>query len=243
MGNRAGDLFRRSQSTVVDPQGRVWVATDDGVSSISPDGRQVTCFPITRRFPPAIHVLAADGQYVYFEVGGSIWRLDCPAYLQAPNSEPLLPSSSVRIRGFAAGDAGGVRGVFGTSAIRRRWPSTASVGNPARKRTFKTDRKSTLRRSLALTARWSSRTTNRFHLFDAEGHAVADSAEELALKHGDRLRKALRYPPQDNIDYGHQLVKDAAGRIWWARWPAGWGVVDGTTAIRGEMDDLMKRGA
>ncbi len=82
---------------------------------------------------------------------------------------------------------------------------------------------------------------NRFHLFDAEGHAVADSAEELALKHGDRLRKALRYPPQDNIDYGHQLLKDAAGRIWWARWPAGWGVVDGTTAIRGEMDDVMKR--
>ncbi|MGA2256292.1 MAG: hypothetical protein ABSG53_16710, partial [Thermoguttaceae bacterium] len=80
----------------------------------------------------------------------------------------------------------------------------------------------------------------RFHLFDAEGHAMADSAEELALKYGDRLGKALPYPPQQDMDHYHHLVKDAKGRIWWAKWSEGWGIVDGKRAIRGEMDDLKK---
>ena len=97
---------------------------------------------------------------------------------------------------------------------------------------------------------------HRFHLFDAEGHVLAESAEQLALTYPDRLRKALPYPPRQITERCHHLVKDANGRIWWAQlrlvkgaseriwwpqWREEWGVVDGRTAIRGEIDDLKKQ--
>ena len=82
----------------------------------------------------------------------------------------------------------------------------------------------------------------RFDLFDAKGWVRGRSALDLALKNPDRLRKALAYPPLSADDRFHKLVKDAKGRIWWATWEHGWGVIDGEYAIDGKTCKAIKLG-
>jgi hypothetical protein len=208
---------------------------------MSPDGRQLSSFPITKRFT-YICMIATDGQYVYFSDGGSFWRFDPAANRQSPDIEPLLPAAVVRIRGSAAEDA-----------LGRMWciwdipdsPTVVFDGKSWEPR-LDPDVGSRPEKYIATFcgadgAMIFEDNHYRFHLFDAAGHVAADSAEELALQYGDRLRKALPYPPRQNLDRYHHLVKDAKGRIWWAKWSDAWGVVDGKTAIRGEMDGLKQK--
>jgi ligand-binding sensor domain-containing protein len=243
LGNAAGRFLKNTwtSSPVVDPQGRLWGGTDDGLTVMSADGRRISSFPVTKRFT-YISLLAADGQYVYFSDERSFWRLDPAVYRQSPDAGPLLPAAVVRIRGRA-----------GEDALGRMWciydfldsPTAVFDGKSWESRIGPTARKRPEEYVAAFRgvdgAMVFADNRNCFHLFDADGHVAANSAENLALQYGDRLRKALPYPPRQNLDRYHHLVKDAKGRIWWASGRWGWGVVDGKTAIRGEMDDLNQK--
>ena len=82
----------------------------------------------------------------------------------------------------------------------------------------------------------------RFHLFDAHGWVMAQSAETLATQFPDRLLDALDSPPRPSLGRSYHLIKDAKGRIWWAGWPqAGmpWGVVVGGEPIRADATSLQ----
>ena len=81
----------------------------------------------------------------------------------------------------------------------------------------------------------------RFHLFDAQGWVMAESAEMLATQFPDRLGAALDSPPRSGRGRSYHLAKDAKGRLWWAGWPqAGmpWGVVVGGQSIRADAASL-----
>jgi hypothetical protein len=251
LGNAAGAFFIHNWTShpVVDPQGRVWGATGKGLTMMSPDGRQLTSFPITERFP-FIRLAGANGQYAYFEAGG-LWRFDPVAYQKSAHSEPFVPSARVRVRGYACGDV-----------LGRAWcvwdvpdsPMVVFDGGTWQPRLEPALGNRPEKYVAAIRgvdgAMVFEDSQGGFHLFDAQGHAAADSLEKLVMQYRERLVKALPYPPVENVDRPEHLIRDAKGRIWWTESPGPrgspttrWGVVDSEQAIRGDMSGLGLNGA
>ena len=249
LGNAAGKFLKTTWGLprMVDSQGRVWSGTEGGLTAMSPDGRQIISLPITRRLSP-VAVIGFDGPDVYFSNNWSNWRFDPRADRQSADVEPLLPAEKVSIRGHVAQDSlGRIWCVWDIPDAPlavfdgRSWEPRLDPDVRSRPREY-------VASFLGADGAMVFIDDNfHFHLFDAAGHAEAESAESLALQNGDRLRKALPYPPRGNLTGDYHLLKDAKGRIWWADWHRGvanrkrfegWGIVDGKTAIRGPLDDL-----
>ena len=242
LGQAAGAFLKRTWTShpIFDPQGRLWGGSHEGLEAMSPDGR-ITAYPITKRFPQ-IRLAAANGKHVYFEAGRKLWQFDPATDRQSADAEPLLPAMRVRIRGCASADTLGrtwcVWDVpFSPTVVfdGTSWKPCLEKDCPDRPEKYATVFRGAGGAMIFVGPQY------RFHLFDADGHVVADSAEELALQYPDRLGKALPYPPYQDVDQNAHLVKDAKGRIWWAKGHESWGVVDGKTAIRGEMADLLEK--
>jgi hypothetical protein len=241
LGSHGGQFLARAwHSVIIDPLGRIWRGNyyGEGLGMISADGRQITTFPITQRFPH-IQVGAADAKHVYFWASASWWRLNPDTALSAADSQPLLPAMVVR------GDR-----TVGLDSLGRMWccwdepephvmVCDRGTWNPC------PDAKDgeTLEKMIAVFPGVDGAMVvrdhrGRFHLFDAHGHVTAESAERLAIDHSSRLRDALPYPPHPCANRGFHLAKDAQGRIWWME-AEDWGVVDGKTAIRGNRTDQL----
>jgi len=240
LGSEAGEFLARISSHPVafDSRGWVWGSRLDGrdPEGMSPDGRQIRAFSLNNRFGSVVIEGAGPEGCVYLRGGGKLWRFDPQAMAQLDDDRPILPAMVIRIQGTAYPDT-----------LGRMWCTWDIPGGPTAVydgQTWKTFARSQeeSRETPGFIAAFQGAggamvfvdTRHRFHLFDAEGRATANSAEQLALKYPDRLRRALPYPPAASANYYHHLVKDAAGRIWWANWEKPWGVVDGATALRGE---------
>ena len=119
LGDQAGDFLKETWTShpIVDPQGWVWGGTQDGLAAMSPDGRQIVSFAITKRLS-RVTTVAANGPKVILVGGASLWQFDPAVYRQSPDAELLQPFAE---RSLAAKEQH-IQGEFeGFLWVRKGW--------------------------------------------------------------------------------------------------------------------------
>ena len=249
LGGEAGKFLDRVRShpIVVDSSGWVWGSRLDGLAPecMSPNGQEIRVVTLNGGLTwCAVECAAPDGK-IYVSGSGKLWRFDPQAIDRLDEDRLTLPAMVVKVGGIAYPDSRG-----------RMWctwdtpEKLTAVFDGQNWQTFPRLTKDSSGQAGFIAAYQGvdgamifEDHRHRFHLFDAQGHVTADSAEKLALTYPDRLRTVLPYPPATSDNFYHHLVKDVAGRIWWADWEKPWGVVHGVTALRGENTTLQVGGA
>ena len=245
LGDRATAFFSRTgiRRTLVGPDGWLWGATSRGLEGMAPDGTDFLVLPHTDRLArPRLRCFDGGGN-LYLHGSRQMWRLDLDAArAQRVATDPQLPAMRVRIADQAWPDS-----------LGRMWCTWYAGGSPLAVfdgKMWRTlpdapfGRKSGepdgaiavfpgTNGSMVFVGR-----ERGFHLLDTQGWATAKSAQELAIRHGYRLGRALPYPPQPSARFYHHLMSDPKGRIWWAHWFHGWGVVENGKAIDGKASSL-----
>jgi hypothetical protein len=244
LGTQAGSFLDRicSRGAVLGHDGWIWGTDGSVVEGMSPDGGEFRTLEATRRLNDA-WVKGCDGRgNLYVHAGGEMWRVDPEAAQPEDQGGPRLPAMRVHVVGRAWPDS-----------LGRMWCTWAVVGSPVAVfdgKSWRTYPDASVGRERGEPRGYISAFQGangamvfeddryRFHLFDAEGWVMAKSAAGLAVDRPKRLQRALPYPPLRSESFYHHLVKDAAGRIWWAHWFHEWGVVDGKKAVDGKASGL-----
>ena len=246
LGEPAAEFFSHGlldgRQVLIGPRGWLWASNRAELRAMSPDGKEFRTFAPAHRFAEWTRG-AFDGKGRLFLRLWKTWVRIYTNVLQEPGAvaDPLLPAMRVHTTGVAARDSLGRLWctLRGNPPICARFDGKAWTQLPIKL-------KDTAR--LGLSAGFNALfpgsggamiavdSSERFHLFDAEGHVESESAVDLLTRFFDRVSKALPYPPvgSEGGDSGHLLAKDARGRVWWAAPGGKWGVVDGGKAISGK---------
>ena len=241
LGEKVTAFFERAEwgGVIMSNDGWFWGSNGKVIEAMSPDHKE---FKVCRNSPQLmrLRVEKADGKgNLYLNGSFQRWKF-IPQFLSDSEAidRPMLPAVHVNVIKLACPDSLGR--MWCTWDIKD-FPLTFFDGKTWRK--IQNEEERDRRKFIAAFPGTNGSMIFEddrfnFHLFDANGWVMEKSASELALKHGDRVRAALTYPPLPSMNRYSHFVKDGQDRIWWAKWEDGWGVVEKDRAIKGKRLDL-----
>lgn len=238
LGEGAGDFFK-GMSFLEDNKGWLWTYNKNIIIGMSADGKEFKPLERTRNLNNVSLLASGKDGNIYLTVGRNIWKLDPHAEYASQNelSFSALPAMRVEIQDIACPDTAGrvwctfkARGAFASVFDGKNWNVFKDSEDRYNGSIQGFIEAFPGRKGDMIFLDWH----HRYCLFDAEGWVREPSFQELAMKHNERVKKVLEYPTPPSFSQGFYITSDKKGRLWWAHWEHGWGVViDKDTSIDG----------